>query len=194
MKLAAPSVQIFLDLETTGLYPQEAGASILEVGMLAVEAPSFREVDSWSVTIKEPGPQLQDPLAGCSDYVRTMHRESGLAAELARDIGTPGGPVRLMTAIAGATAFYLKHASGRRAYLAGANPDFDRRWLEVHMPAVASRFHYRGFDTNAFFVLREFLVGVEKSNQKHRVLDDCRQAARVVHDHFDLMRQLFGAK
>lgn len=196
VKFAQPQTAIFLDLETTGLYPKEAGAAILEIGMLAVEVPSFREIDSWSSVMITNGGQLKDPLAGCNDFVRDMHTKNGLAKDLADAIATSQRIGRVTPTLAEAQAlaidFYNRHASGRRVYLAGANPDFDRGWLDVHMTGLAKKFHYRGFDTNAFFILREYLFGVEKSGQKHRVLGDCRQAVKVVHDHMDLMRALFG--
>lgn len=196
MKLAAPQTAIFLDLETTGLFPKESGAAILEIGMLAVEVPSFREIDSWSTVMISNAAQLKDPLAGCNDFVRTMHTENGLSKDLVIAAAASQRIGRLSPSLAeaqaGAETFYNRHASGKRVYLAGAKPDFDRNWMDHHMPSLAKKFHYRGFDTNAFFILREYLVGVEKSGQAHRVLDDCRQAVKVVHEHFDLMKKLFG--
>jgi oligoribonuclease (3'-5' exoribonuclease) len=192
LKFAPPQTALFLDLETTGIFPNVPGARILEIGMLAVEVPTFREIEAWSTTIANI--DSADVLAGCDDYVRNMHTENGLKADLEMRPGSFGSPVALGPAQDSAIAFYNRHASGRRAYLAGANPDFDRRWLEYHMPNLARKFHYRGFDTNAFFILREYLFGAEKSGQKHRVLGDCRQAVQVVRDHFDLMKKLFSAK
>lgn len=185
MQFAPPQNMIFLDLETTGLFPLEAGAAILEIGMVAVQVPTFREIEAWSTPVRRSVPG-GDPLAGCDDYVRKMHTESGLAAEIPNGMGRKD-------AEQAAIAFYNRHCSGARVYLGGSNPDFDRRWLDACMPALAKKFHYRGFDTNAFFILREYMFGAEKSGQRHRVLDDCRQAVQAVHDHFDLMRQLFGA-
>ena len=192
MKFAEKQTALFLDTETTGLYPNAQGAALLEIGILAVEVPTFREIDSWSSVIVELD-RMADPLKGCDDYVRKMHTENGLLGDLSAAIQSGQLP-RLFDVQQAAIQFYNKHASGRKVYLAGAKPDFDRNWLDVHMPALAKKFHYRGFDTNAFFILREYMFGVEKSGQRHRVLDDCRQAVKVVHDHFDLMRQLFGAK
>jgi oligoribonuclease (3'-5' exoribonuclease) len=196
MKFVAPQVAIFLDYETTGLLPAAPGAALLEIGMLAVEVPSFREVDAWSSVIVELD-RLADPLKGCDDYVRKMHTENGLLVDLQGVIkagaGLNGAPLpRLFNVQQAAIDFYNRHASGRRAYLCGAKPSFDRAWMDHHMPALAKKFHYRDFDTNAFFILREYMFGVEKSGQRHRVLDDCRQAVQVVHDHFDLMKKLFG--
>lgn len=198
MKFAPSQTAIFLDLETTGLYANEPGADILEIGMLAVDVPSFRELDSWSSLVVEPD-RLADPLKGADDYVRKMHAENGLLRDLEKAIAesreTPPAPLpRYFDVQQKAIAFYLKHAAGKKVYLAGAKPSFDRSWLDAKMPQLAKKFHYREFDTNAFFILREYLFGAEKDGQRHRVLDDCRQAVKVVHEHFDLMRQMFGAK
>jgi oligoribonuclease (3'-5' exoribonuclease) len=198
VKLAAPQVAIFLDLETTGLYPLAPGAAILEIGMLAVEVPKFREIDSWSSLVVELD-RLDDPLRGADDYVRKMHTENGLEADLKaavkqfRSFG-PSALPRLFDVQQAAIAFYNKHASGQKVYMGGAKPAFDRGWLDHQMPQLAKKFHYRDFDTNAFFILREYMFGAEKGGQKHRVLDDCRQAVRVVHEHFELMQKLFGPK
>ena len=197
MKFAAPQTALFLDLETTGLYPGAPGAAILEIGMLAVEVPSFREIASWSSVVVELGQLGGDVLTGCDDYVRKMHTENGLKADLeakAAEMKAGAAGPRLFKVQQEAIAFYNRHASGRKVYMGGAKPSFDRGWLDHHMAALAAKFHYRDFDTNAFFILREYLVGVEKCGQRHRVLDDCRQAVRVVHDHFSFMRELFGPK
>lgn len=199
MKLAPSQTAIFLDLETTGLYANEPGADILEIGMLAVDVPSFREIDSWSSLVVEPD-RLADLLKGADDYVRKMHAENGLLADLEavaasfRQTQAAGILPRYFDVQQAAIQFYLKHAAGRKVYLAGAKPSFDRSWLDVKMPQLAKKFHYREFDTNAFFILREYLFGAEKCGQRHRVLDDCRQAVKVVHEHFDLMRRMFGAR
>lgn len=195
--LAAPEVWLFGDTETTGLVPTAPNATILELGLLAVEVPSFREVDAWSSVVVAPG-RASDVLAGADDYVRNMHTASGLKAELEaalRPAASGGAIPDLASVQAKAIQFFLKHCAGRKAYLGGANPSFDQDWLRVHMPQLIGKFHYRPFDTNAFFQLREALLGpAEKTNQRHRVLDDCRQAVKVVHEHFDLMAELFKVK
>jgi oligoribonuclease (3'-5' exoribonuclease) len=198
MIFAEPQTILLCDTETTGLIPNAPGAALLEIGMLAVQVPTFREIESWSSVVVELD-RLDDPLKGCDDYVRKMHTENGLLADLQAAIKggqgrTPKPLPRLFDVQQAAIAFYNKHASGRRVYLGGAKPDFDRAWLAHHMPALEKKFHYRGFDTNAFFILQEYLFGGDtlKKGQKHRVLDDCRQCIRTVHDHFDLMRKAFG--
>jgi oligoribonuclease (3'-5' exoribonuclease) len=196
VKFAAPQTAIFLDLETTGLNPSGQGAALLEIGMLAVEVPTFREIDSWSSVIVELD-RLEDPLKGCDDYVRNMHQENGLKADLEAVIAAarPAGKLpRLFNVQQAAVDFYNKHASGRKVYMGGANPSFDKGWLDRHMPTLARKFSHRNLDVNAFFILKEYLVGPVKSGTKHRALDDCRQSVQAVHDHFTFMRECFGAK
>jgi oligoribonuclease len=192
MKFAEKQTALFLDTETTGLYPNAQGAALLEIGILAVEVPTFREIDSWSSVIVELD-RLADPLKGCDDYVRNMHTENGLLADLKAAIASEHTP-RLFDVQQAAISFYNKHASGRKVYLAGANPAFDRGWLDVHMPALAKKFSHRNLDVNAFFILKEYLAGQEKHGTKHRALEDCRQCVRAVHDHFTFMRELFSGK
>ena len=170
--------------------------------MLAVEVPRFREIASWSSLVVELD-RVADLRRGADDFVQKMHTENGLWADLENTIATARGPAgidpsklpRYFDVQQRAREFYIQHAGpGQRVYLCGANPDFDRRWLEAKMPVLAKGFGYRNFDTNAFFILREYLFGSEKSGQKHRVLDDCRQAVAAVHEHFALMKELFGPK
>ena len=197
MKFAAPQTALFLDLETTGLLHRAPGAAILEIGMLAVEVPTFREIDSFESVIVELD-RLDDPLKGADDYVRNMHRENGLENDLRAAIAAsnePGGKLpRLFDVQQGAVDFYNKHASGRKVYMGGANPSFDKGWLDRHMPTLSKKFSHRVFDVNALFILKEYLAGPEKSGTKHRALEDCRQCVRAVHDHFTFMRECFGAK
>jgi len=195
IQLASPQVWLFADTETTGLSPSAPKATILELGLLAVEVPAFREIDAWSSVVVAPD-RASDVLEGADDYVRNMHTQSGLKSELEaalRPLASGGAIPDLASVQAKAIQFYNRHCSGRKVYLGGANPSFDQLWLARFMPQLSAKFHYRPFDTNALFQLREALIGVEKSGQRHRVLDDCRQAVKVVHQHFDLMKQLFGA-
>jgi oligoribonuclease len=182
----APSQKmVFLDLETTGLAPSAPGAAILEIAMVVVEVPRFVEVDHFSVPVARlPGLKVDH---GCDEYVTKMHTESGLFA----DILAHG--VQRQQAEDLAVAFYNRHCSGTSSYLGGSNPDFDRRWLDVWMTTLSRKLHYRNFDVNSLFILREYLTGRVKGNAKHRALDDCRQAIAGVHAHFTYMRQLFGA-
>lgn len=187
MKFADPQIIVFLDLETTGLNPTGNlhTAAILEIAMVAVEVPRFREIEHFSTCVaRAPGIA---PEAGCDAYVTKMHTDSGLFADM-RALS-----MSRQDAERQAVAFYRRHlGGGNRVALAGSNPAFDRRWLDTWMPEVSRLFHYRNLDVNSLFLLKQYLVGVEKSQTKHRALDDCRQAIAGVHDHFNLMARMFG--
>ena len=81
IQLASPQVWLFADTETTGLSPSAPKATILELGLLAVEVPAFREIDAWSSVVVAPD-RASDVLEGADDYVRNMHTQSGLKSEL----------------------------------------------------------------------------------------------------------------
>ena len=179
---------ICLDLETTGLDPQVD--LILEIGMIAIDESTFRETASYSAVVR---PLSWDSLRKTlHPKVREMHEASGLYAAV------EGEGVPLADAVDRAVAFYDKHAFGERSPLMGANPDFDRGFLRVDARQLERKFHYRNFDTNAFWLLREMLVGRDAAGTKpaapHRALGDCRLALRTVHEHFEWMRSLYGAE
>jgi oligoribonuclease len=183
---------IFADTETTGLEPK-SGQLLLEVGLLAVSEPDFAEIDAWSTPIQWLPEQLDAALAG-NDFVRRMHTENGLLAELGASpmkLREQGGLPSLGQAQIEAKAFVNRHSKNAQidAYgrpeivLCGANPEFDRKWLAVFMPDLAAKFHYRNFDINSLWLLKRWLLGGEavKFGQKHRVLADCREAVATVH-------------
>jgi len=198
-----PSLIIFLDLETTGLLARLDFP--LEIAMTAVQTPRFNVVDTfWSPIdpggLKNPDGEDWETRLADNAFVTEMHTKSGLLAELrARKEGDPYATLK--NAEARALAFVdkqVKHVAPnargeRRPYLAGSNPDFDRRFLEAYFPALARKFHYRNLDVNSLFILRELLADRPKSEAAHRALDDCEQARNGVLAHFEWMRSVFGA-
>lgn len=177
-----------IDVETTGLFPPEKNR-ILEIGITAIDEPSFTEIESWSTVIFYEAGEI-GPLM--NDFVLTMHQENGLLAEMG-EMATGKRPKVLMRqALLEALAFVNRHAvncgtddRGKpEVFMMGANPDFDRRYLESWMPDLMKRFHYRVFDVNTLFLLRRFILGGPhaKFGTAHRVLADNRQALQGIHD------------
>jgi oligoribonuclease (3'-5' exoribonuclease) len=177
---------IFLDLETTGTDETNPRAEILEIGMLAIHPQTLQELAAWSTPIK----------AHCftgewDPKVVEMHSASGLLDELRGPRShlqfAAGGLPTLAEAQAQAIGFFA--ANGGRTHLGqsplcGANPDFDRRWLKARgMPQLENLFHYRSFDTNCFWQLRNFIAGqpaANKAGTAHRALADCRQSVQTL--------------
>ena len=175
---------VFLDIETTGLYPKQG--SILEIALIVVEVPRLTEVARFS-TVCAPNDWTQ--LQKMDPVVVKMHTESGLLAEYQAERTTP--LFKAAHSEPELCVWLLNQTGGETVYLAGSNPDFDRRWLEEHMPNLARKLHYRNFDVNTFFILREWIAGKEKHGTKHRALDDCLQAIQGVRDHLNWCASVF---
>lgn len=182
---------ICIDTETTGLCPTRD--VILEIGMLAIDTNTFREVASYQAVIRPEGWFEGKAKELMDDYVTKMHAGSGLLKDIAADEAQTHED-----AVKGAIAFYHKHAWGIKSPMMGANPEFDRGFLKAQAPDLAKLFHYRNYDVNTFWLTKEFIMGKDaagkKAATKHRSLDDCRQALRTVHDHFDWLRGIYEKK
>ncbi len=168
---------IFCDCETTGL--DENKDHILELALVAVELPTFREVAHY-VSVVVP-PMWPTVLRNMHERVCRMHAASGLLAEIAQTEGER--PVHLVEGEA--IAFVQQWAPQTLSWhtpLAGANPDFDRRFLRKRMPKLHARFHYRSFDVRAFTQLQDWVFGVEHRESPHRALADCRKAISDVRE------------
>lgn len=180
----------FVDCETTGLAkdlhkgPPKDRPRLLEVACVVVELPSFEIVAEKNVVF---GFKRDQPVAPyIHPKVIEMHTKNGLwAACEATSTTMYDGGVELER--------FIVEQGCQGAQLAGANPSFDRRFLEVWLPQLDSLFHYRDFDTNSFWLLREYITGaagVRDKRNAHRALDDCRDAVKVVEEFFDFMTAL----
>lgn len=172
---------VFLDVETTSINAKQG--SILEIGVIVVEVPRLTEVARTSFVCRPVDVahlQKMDPV------VVRMHTESGLLAEVAKATRTaPDVEPELCV-------WFLNQTGGEKVYLCGSNPDFDRRWLEAHMPNLSRKLSHRNFDVNTFFILREWIAGKEKHGTEHRALADCEQAIQGVRDHLNWCARVFG--
>lgn len=184
-------IVIGCDTETTGLMPAEKNF-VVELGLAAILVPEFEIVETWSTPILH---DMKEVAMRCDAFVWEMHKTSGLIEEL-RQMNVGERPaVTPKQALLEALAFVNRYSQrfelderGRPMCIPlGANPDFDRRYLEVWMPDLAKKFHYRSFDVNTLFALRRWVFGgpVVKLGQKHRTTDDIIQAVQGVHEFFN---------
>lgn len=160
---------VFLDLETTGLLPGDD--VVLEIGIVITDV-RFKVLETWATTIQTP--DALDRIH--SAYVRKMHTESGLLADL------PSG-VRCVTDAEVEAIKMLKHAGFKEgtATLAGYCPHFDRSFLHRHMPVLDAFFDYRMIDVSTLRGMARRLVDADIDEKlrtafgdtKHRTIADC---------------------
>lgn len=159
---------IWLDIETTGLHPEEC--EILEVGFMVTDVEfGVRTEMSWVIT---PGFELTE--TNVDPFIWEMHTKSGLIEECNKSSLT----------IDQAAKEILERVNEweitREDPLCGSSVAFDRGFLQYHLPAVASLFSYRNIDISTIKELckrlnPELYPKLEKYSVKreiHRVIPD----------------------
>lgn len=168
--MPANRILIFCDCETTGL--DEKKDHILELGLVAVELPTFKEIACFDMVITPPlWPTVERNM---NEKVRMMHTKSGLIADInTRARATTAEVEKEALAF---VRMFAPHTMNWHTPLAGSNPDFDRRFLRARMPGLHAAFHYRNFDVRAFTQLQDWVFGVAHVESPHRALADARKA------------------
>jgi oligoribonuclease (3'-5' exoribonuclease) len=187
---------LFLDCETTGLTPEDA--KLLEVGMVVVELPTFDIVAETSHVFHfELKPTLtrdhyfkwQVDEIFIHRKVVDMHKANGLWESCKRSQLVDYQKMDELC------QRFIVDNGCQGSVLAGANPDFDRRFLRKVLPGTEKLLHYRNFDTNTFWLLQSFITGEDARREKpasHRAVDDCKDAVGVVEKHFEFFQKLVG--
>lgn len=160
---------VWLDLETTGLDPEDH--VILELGMIVTDDDLNEQAHvSWIV---KPGNARY--LKQMNDFVRGMHTKNKLLEKVM--FGAYAAEVEqsaikwLETQMHGVDHWQL----------AGSSIHFDRAFLRRHMSLLEARFHYRMIDVSSFkeMVRRWMPCAFEARptlDVTHRVIDDCRDS------------------
>jgi oligoribonuclease (3'-5' exoribonuclease) len=174
---------LFLDGETTGLLPHDS--RLLEIGMVAVELPTFEPVDMASFVFRFDLVEMQKAGLYVHPKVIDMHTKNNLWHDCAC---SPLDDYQKMDEM---VQRFIVDAGCQGSVLGGANPDFDRRFLTKFLPGTNNVLHYRNFDNNTFWLLQEFITGEKGTREKpaaHRAIDDCMDAIAVVEKHFEFMK------
>lgn len=172
---------LWLDLETTGLI---AGAGrILEfAAVLCADAPGddLRVIEQYSGAIHWPAAELASLQRdkAIDDYVYKMYTDNGLWYDVEHSD----------TTLADAEAFLLELADEltggdqkTRIKLAGNSVgQFDRIWLNVHMPKFWKRLHHQCFDVSTLsMAANTWGPGLDLGEPEHRALPDVLRSIEI---------------
>lgn len=187
---------IMLDLETTGLDPQDD--YILEVAWTIVDKledfDPANQVFSYLIDQKVLGDlPFGKRFKRIDPVVQKMHTESGLRAALVAK-GTPKWRLNIVDA---AVADELGEHEGPH-YLVGNSIRLDRAFIETHMPLTAASLHYRQLDVTALRLMFEGLgieiePTVDPSLVGHRAADDVRASIHQLLDYRDWLKDAVRA-
>jgi oligoribonuclease (3'-5' exoribonuclease) len=195
MFVADPFALLWIDLETTGLRPEED--VILEC---AWRLTDFRY--PYEPIVDADGKQIQghwlfstirDVRGTCDPYVQAMHDKSGLFAEIAAakegasareawrpNKGTMGELNATLLALSQDWPVG-KGARDRMVRLAGNSVDFDRSFLRKHLPEFAARLSHRVFDaSNVYSACRSLgMPQLPKPEEAHRAEEDLLRSIQL---------------
>lgn len=156
----------WIDLETTGLDPEEDDIVEVAVGVADFARPFEIETMLHWVIRTEPGDwERVDP------FVRNMHEKSGLLRESLLS------SISLIDVVQSLARLVPVAKGDDRPILAGSTVHFDRSFLKVVAPHVESRFIHRHYDVSSMKLFAESL-GMPRiaKAEAHRAVADVRES------------------
>ncbi len=154
----------WVDLEMTGL--DEYHDKILEVAVIITDI-DYKILETYHRIVF----QEQAVLDNMNDWCKENHGKSGLSAMVPK--GTPQAEVE-KELLAIVERFYEKK---EKVVLCGNSVGMDKRFIDVHMPDLAKKTHYRVVDVTSFKEVIRSKHGVHFPKAKgHRALDDIKES------------------
>lgn len=135
---------VFGDIETTGL---DSRLDVILEGAFIVTDVELNVLDSKSWIVLSPG--WEQKLEAASDFVKDMHRESGLTADLFWANKTGSSQYGITSVTNDMFTWLFNHGIQGNYPLAGSTVGFDRKFLKEHMPQVDACFSHRIIDVSS---------------------------------------------
>ncbi len=152
---------LWIDLEMTGLDPQRD--RILEVAAIATDM-QLNEIATYEAVVKVDEEVMKNRMVGEFWEKNSKSRD---ALMLQNQDGKPVAEVeeKLLE--------FVEQNFGQEIYLAGNSIHQDRKFLELQMPELNKKLHYRMLDVSAWKIYFENALGKKFIKpENHRALDD----------------------
>jgi oligoribonuclease len=173
---------VWVDLETTGLNAQQNIP--LEIGILVTDKWGKEHSAARSLILE---PEWDLHLARAVPFVQDMHEKNGLASQLRRTNSLSPDATEWLCAseVDKWMLDFLNNQAGPagKMEMSGSTINFDRAFLDRHLPLTHGWFHYRNVDVSSVRNLCKLhnrpvydarMKQLEGFEAKHRVLDDIR--------------------
>lgn len=160
---------VWIDCEMTGLDLDHD--ALIEVAALVTDAELNVLGEGVDVVIKPS----DEALAQMGEFVKKMHKSSGLLALLADGTSMTDAEEQVL-------AYIRQHVpEGRKAPLAGNTIGTDRAFLARDMPALEAYVHYRNVDVSSIKELarrwyRRVYINIPAKSGNHRAMADIRES------------------
>jgi len=163
-----PSYLIWIDLEMTGLDPQND--QIIEIATIITDSRLNIVAYGPSLAIHQP----EEIMKKMDDWNTKQHTQSGLVERVRQST------ITLLEAQKQTLAFLKQYVPAKASPMCGNTVCQDRRFLARWMPALEAHFHYRHLDVSTVKELAklwapEIFKGLTKQS-KHLALDDIKES------------------
>lgn len=158
---------VFVDVETTGLVTHGPDPDMmLELGIVITNDDLIlQKFQSW--VIAPAHPKEMEPV------VKEMHDKSGLwvACHTAQAVGFAHAEMEAIS--------FLQSNKATGKPMCGSSLRLDRNMIDLWMPGLATKFHYRSIDVSTIKELVKIRFPeiawppMDDKNKVHRVIEDC---------------------
>ena len=179
---------LWIDLEMTGLVPGKD--KILEVAAIATDW-KMEKIAEYTGVVKVPAKLMQERMVG-EFWDKNATSREGLMAQ--NESGKPVAEIE-KELLAFVEKYFAKQSikgdsKGKgKIILAGNSIHQDRKFIDIEMPELAARLHYRMLDVSAWKVYFEGAKGKKFiKREMHRALDDIEGSIEELKWYLTLMK------